>query len=266
MAPASDAFLEARPVMSEFERSFFWALTRAIGDRYYIFPQFPLRNLVAFGDEARFSHDLRGMYQNGQIDFLLADPSTLQAVLALEFDDPSHRQADAQARDRRKDEFLARARLAIARIKSNGQWNSEEIRWQIETTVVPGRAVAILQNVERSAFGRVREAKPANYVFPKVPLRQIIHLQGRLPKDKFLALESGSVDLLLAHPQYLGPLLAIEIDRSMHGVDLDLLKQARIKHMFLGGTSSFSPQALSGHIDEFLNAELQGLPVPRIRA
>ena len=246
-AHGSELDVEAHSLMSGFERSFFWALSQAVRNDYYIFPQIPLRELARLNGKASASHDLRGMFARGVVDFLLIDPTMLDAVLALEFDDPSHRQADSQARARRKDEFLRRMGLPLLRFRSGSKWNADLLRQQIEEAIVPHCRVSFLQHAERELFHSLREARPDLFIFPKVPLNQLIRRRDWLPLEEFKTLEHEMVDFVLAHPRYLGTMLVVVMgDSDM--AKANLLERAGVRRLRIGTGEIATPMFLRAKI------------------
>ena len=236
--------VEAHSVMSKFEQAFFWTLLHAVRDEYYIFPQIRLRELVSPVQRVSFPSELSWMWYKGMIDFLLVNPTTLDAILAIEFDDPSHRQSDAQARDRRKDQFLLKVGSPLLRIESSGKWDVEHLHQQIQNALVPNQQVSFLDNVERQIYHSLRQACSDWFVFPRVPLNQIIRRKAWLSEDVYKTLEDDTVDFLLAHPRYLGTLLVIERGDSENGQKNDLLNRAGIQWIELGRLAATTPEEL----------------------
>ncbi len=251
--------VEAHRLMKSFERSFFWALRHALGEDYYIFTQVPLRELVPAAERQRITRELSGMLFKGIVDFVLADPVTLQARLACEFDDPSHRLADARARDRRKDEFLRRVGLPLARFPSNGKWDPETLRKTIHDAMGTDRAIAFLSERESQFFHVLRDARGDLFIFPKVALKSLIHRRQMLPFETFRTWETETVSFVLAHPKYVAPVAVIDLRSSPNAEKDRLLGQAGIPFLCLDENSTPKSAELRAQIGYIVHS-----PAPNI--
>lgn len=224
--------VEAGRVLSKFERAFFWALRHALGDDYYIFPQIPLRGLVSEAQRFMIGADLNWMMNKGVLDFVLADPETLEAKLACEFDDPSHEQADVRARDRRKDELLDIIGLPLVRFPSTETWEVNSLRRTMQDAMATDCGVTFLAEYERGFFKILREADGGLFVFPKIPLKSLVYRKGRLPLEAYKALQDETVDFCVAHPKYLGTKAVVELHAADDSEKSLLLAQAHIPVLY----------------------------------
>ena len=78
-------------------------------------------------------------------------------------------------------------------------------------------AKSLLSRAERAFYFTLRAAVGQDHVvFVQVPLRSLIKRKGMLPQGHYGMLENGIVDFVLAHPKYLGPVLAVELDDNSH--------------------------------------------------
>ena len=96
------------------------ALTEAVGDRYYVFPQVHLASLV---DEKIVGQSWLGAFRHideKSVDFVLCDRKDCAPKLAIELDDPSHLRPDRQERDREVERVLKSAGLPLLRLKGRG--------------------------------------------------------------------------------------------------------------------------------------------------
>lgn len=112
------------PLMSSYELEFFGRIRRALPEMV-IFPQVPLAAFIRI-DKRRagrefFQNSYRWQNRIGQqrVDFLVCDPTTMNPVVAIELDDPSHDNNDARGRDDKKDKSLRDAGVRL-------------IRWRVE--------------------------------------------------------------------------------------------------------------------------------------
>lgn len=239
--------VEAKRLLTGAERSFFWTLQDAIKSDYLIFPQIPLRQLVGTQTERNIPNELRGMLWNGIADYVLANPSNLNAMAVIELDDSSHNYADAKARDLRKDAFVQQyTGIPLLRCPSKQRWNTTQIRHQIDQIVSPGYTRDFMDSRECSFFQVMREAKNDYLVFPKVSLKQLTHRKDWLSEETFKALENEVVDFVLCHPRFLSTLLAIEVNKTPmnnHEKQL-LLEDARIPLLFLDSPEKHNAAAI----------------------
>jgi hypothetical protein len=70
-----------------------------------------------------------------RVDFLLCDPTTMKAVLAIKLDDASHNRPDRQDRDAFVDQAFAAAGLSIIHIKAARSYSTAEIQQQIASAL-----------------------------------------------------------------------------------------------------------------------------------
>lgn len=223
-----EAKLEARSILTRFERAFFWTLKKAVEDDFYIFPQIPLKHLVPSERLGRIPSRLNWTLQRGVVDFLLVDPSSLGAVIVFEFDDPSHKQANVRASDQRKNELCQKIGLPILRFSSEEKWVAQQIREQVLASV-PSQKLTFLSSWEVKVFSALREAQPQWFVFPKVALNFVIRPVGWISKEDFKTLENETADFVLAHPTQLGTLLVAELRTPKHNLIKEgLLEKAKI--------------------------------------
>lgn len=228
--PENPSAVTAKCILTNQERSFFWTLYHGIKDRYYIFPQIMLRELVPF-EKYRLPRDLQRMWQDGIADFVLADLSTLETVAVIELDDPSHQQADAQARDRRKDRFLQIADIPLLRFPTRQKWSAASIQQSIAKELGANPISHPFMTVNQvQLFRALREIRGQDFVFPRVSLKQAIRRSDWLPLNTYQTLQDETIDFLIAHPNYLGTLMVIEMgDGDMrHPAKMELLTQAGI--------------------------------------
>jgi hypothetical protein len=114
-------------LMSEPEAEFFRSLERLIGDRYYIFPQIHLGTVMnprttrlwrTQSGRVRFPRiwHLASIYSDRySLDYVICDQASLKPVLAIEFDDSTHRWHERRRRDRFVERALAEANLPLQR-------------------------------------------------------------------------------------------------------------------------------------------------------
>lgn len=226
----SESPVYAKAIMTQVERKFFSKLLQVVGAGYYVFPQIPLNQFVSPGQFGRLPLGLYRMQRDGVIDFILANPSNLFAVAAIELDDSSHYQAHVKSRDERKESLLSLAELPLLRFRVGDTWDSQEIHHEIENAMKTNFQTKFMGSRESTLFNVLREASGHYLIFPKIPLRQLIQREDRLPVELFRVLENDTVDFVLADPKYFGALLAINLSSPQSEADgrEKLLKQAKI--------------------------------------
>ena len=103
-------------LFSRDERRFYDALRQAAGDRYLIFAQMRLIDLVEVPRGQAGSPFWFGKVRHKHVDFVLCDRETGGPVLAIELDGASHQSAVQRQRDAEKDAVLAQAGLPLLRV------------------------------------------------------------------------------------------------------------------------------------------------------
>jgi hypothetical protein len=111
-------------LLSKGERAFFFALCKAVGFRFHIFPKVRLIDIVAVipGTPNPQSHKNRILSKH--VDFVLCARDTFTPLLVIELDDRSHRSPSTQVRDTLKDNILDAAGLPILRIPAFNTYSS----------------------------------------------------------------------------------------------------------------------------------------------
>lgn len=102
-------------LMSRTEQEFFIKLDRAVGERYFVFPQVHLSALLDHrikGQEWRYAF----RHINGKsVDYVLCDKLTLKPTYAIELDDFTHERNDRIKRDAEVERIFLSARLPLVR-------------------------------------------------------------------------------------------------------------------------------------------------------
>lgn len=203
--------VDARPIMNKREQAFFYTLMHALKGDYYIFPQVPLKELLPSDMIASTPRDMLSMCRDGIVDYVLADPNTLSAVVGFELDDPSHDQAHAKTRDRKKELLLNQCGIPLLRSRVGETWDSALLRQEVERVTPLNVPRVFLADSERNLFRLLCDALNEHFIFPKIRLRQLIHSGNRLPIETYKTFKSDTVDFVIGHQRYLGALLAIEL-------------------------------------------------------
>lgn len=118
-------------LMSRAEHEFFDILVEIVGDKYYVFPQIHLcdildNKIVGQNWKSAFRH-----INEKSVDYVVCDKSYIKPILAIELDDSTHQRKDRKERDGEVERILNDAGLPLLRFENHGSFNKEEIRKNI---------------------------------------------------------------------------------------------------------------------------------------
>ena len=114
--------------LSPAEQNFYLVLKMAVGDWALICPKVSLGDLFyAKSSKPSEYRTYTNKIDRKHIDFLLCDPRTVKPMLGLELDDKSHQRPDRQERDRFVEEVFAAAKLPLARVPVQREYNAAEL-------------------------------------------------------------------------------------------------------------------------------------------
>ena len=105
-----------RYLMTRAESECFETLMHGIGDRYYIFAQVHLPEIVSEKVGGQNWRAARAHIDRKSVDFVICDKAEVSPLLAIELDDWSHNREDRQERDREVERILEVAGLPLLRI------------------------------------------------------------------------------------------------------------------------------------------------------
>jgi len=127
--PDAFPYLARQCLLTPAELNFYRVLVTALGQRYCIFTQIPISNLVypKSGDR-KANSALRQKIVYKRVDFVLCDPATLRPLAAIELDDASHDRADRVARDTFVDQVFAAANLPLIHIPASANYTPADLR------------------------------------------------------------------------------------------------------------------------------------------
>lgn len=138
-------YAKKNSVMSNAEHRFFDKLQKAVGERYYIFPQVHLSAVldhkVPNGQywKAAFKH-----VNSKSVDYVLCDKSSLSPIVAIELDDWSHGRNDRKERDIEVERIFEGAGLPLVRFEGSRAYSVEEISNLVY--VGPNRQKAVIED------------------------------------------------------------------------------------------------------------------------
>ncbi len=114
------------------ERKFYFALQRAVGDRYLIFAKVRAADLllpISAKDRSRWQSAFNKVACK-HFDYVLCDEG-LEILAAIELDDASHTRADRIERDRFIEWACKSAKLPLIRVKTAKHYDAKELRSRI---------------------------------------------------------------------------------------------------------------------------------------
>ncbi len=121
--------------MTRAEHECYDALVRAVGDRYYVFPQVHLPSIV---DSEVAGQNWKGAFRHisqKSVDFVLCDKAYISPKLAIELDDKTHKRQDRIDRDGEVERILKDAGIASLRIENHGSFDSIKLAQEIDALV-----------------------------------------------------------------------------------------------------------------------------------
>lgn len=116
--------------------SFFKALEQAIENKYYIFPQARLSDLVCVRSGTGKYYKYHNKINRKSVDFVIAGKSNLNPLLAIELDDSSHNYQNRIQRDNFVENVLKDTGLPLLRIRCVASYNVQEIKALINKQIV----------------------------------------------------------------------------------------------------------------------------------
>lgn len=110
------------------EQDFYRALVPAVSSWALIFAKVRLGDLFkTVTPDRKEWYRARNRIERKHVDFVLADPGTLQPLLGIELNDRSHQRADRQKRDRLVVGTFAAAELPLVGIRVKASYPSDEL-------------------------------------------------------------------------------------------------------------------------------------------
>lgn len=125
--PTTYPYAKEPHLLSKGERAFFFALCKALGYSYHIFPKVRLIDLVTVIPDTRNIQAHKNRIISKHVDFVLCARDTFSPLLVIELDDASHNRPDRQARDASKDAVLNAAGLPILRVPAQSTYDPQAL-------------------------------------------------------------------------------------------------------------------------------------------
>lgn len=130
LAKNDNFFKKKEPMIRKEEKAFFEILRQIVEDRYYVFPQVHLTELVTIKDNSRDHDNLYQMLGNKTVDFAFFTKDTMSPILVIELNGASHFAGSRQNKDQLKRELFQQAGIPFLSI-SVGEIYSEKTKISI---------------------------------------------------------------------------------------------------------------------------------------
>jgi hypothetical protein len=114
------------------ELRFYRSLQKAVQDDWEVFAMVRIADLLRVEKEAKQKRKWLNKILAKHIDFVLCDPGSLQPILCIELDDPSHNRPDRIERDIFVNKAFESAGLPLLRVPTQPNYQSREIRELID--------------------------------------------------------------------------------------------------------------------------------------
>ncbi len=119
-------------LLTQSELAFYKALQEAVDGQWAIQAMVRMADLIQVRPETPKFQSWQNRIHAKHIDFLLCDRGTMEAKLAVELDDDTHKRADRITRDRFVNRALADAGLPLLRIDVKEGYDKGELRKSID--------------------------------------------------------------------------------------------------------------------------------------
>lgn len=123
-------------LMTRAEHECFDALMTAVGDKYYVFPQVHLSDILDHQVKGQGWQGARSHINRKSVDFVLCDKSYISPKLAIELDDKSHERQNRIERDAEVERILKEAGLPLLRLNNHGSFVSSELLQEINRSLL----------------------------------------------------------------------------------------------------------------------------------
>jgi hypothetical protein len=130
--PAKLPYQARGKLVTKSELRFYKSLSKAVQDDFEIFAMVRIADLLRVQQGAKNHRKWLNKILAKHIDFVLCDPGSLEPLVCIELDDPSHQRADRVERDIFVNHAFESAELPLLRIPTEATYRSREIRELID--------------------------------------------------------------------------------------------------------------------------------------
>ncbi len=138
-APRGLPYCRRPSLLTTAEARFYRTLAKAVDDRMTIFAMVRIADLLVVDSKTANGGGWFNRISCKHVDFVLCDPESLDAVMAIELDDASHGQPDRTERDTFVDAAFRSAGFPLLRIPAQAQYDVGELRATLERQCVFGK-------------------------------------------------------------------------------------------------------------------------------
>ncbi len=124
-----------KAIVTKSELRFYKSLRKAALDDWEVFAMVRIADLLKVTEHATNRRTWLNKILSKHIDFVLCDPNTLQAVVAIELDDVSHQRPERIERDKFVNLAFESAGLPLLRIPVEPSYKAREVRDLIESAL-----------------------------------------------------------------------------------------------------------------------------------
>ena len=131
-APRGLPYRRRTSLMTNAEARFYRSLAQAVDDRLTIFAMVRIADLLIVDSTSATGGGWFNRISSKHVDFVLCDPDSLDAVMAIELDDASHKQSDRTERDAFVDAAFRSAGFPLLRVPAQAKYDVGELRTTLE--------------------------------------------------------------------------------------------------------------------------------------
>jgi hypothetical protein len=124
-----------KAIVTRSELRFYKSLRKAVLDDWEIFAMVRIADLLKVSENTAKRRLWLNKILSKHIDFVLCDPNTLEALVAIELDDVSHNRPERIERDKFVNLAFESAGLPLLRIPVEPSYKAREIRDLIESVI-----------------------------------------------------------------------------------------------------------------------------------
>ena len=133
--PARLPYTPRKSLVTRSELRFYKSLRKAALDDWEVFAMVRIADLLKVTPNAPKRRTWLNKILSKHIDFVLCDPNTLEAMVAIELDDVSHERPERIERDKFVNHAFESAGLPLLRIPVETSYKAREIRRLIEDVI-----------------------------------------------------------------------------------------------------------------------------------
>jgi hypothetical protein len=122
-------------LVTKSELKFYKSLLKAVQDDWEIFAMVRIADLLRVEKGTQHRRKWLNKILAKHIDFVLCDPGSLEPIVCIELDDPSHNRPDRIERDIFVNRAFDAAQLPLLRIPTQPNYRSREIRELIDSVL-----------------------------------------------------------------------------------------------------------------------------------